>query len=136
MTFVLGQRSIARLSGVHPALIAVIRRAIEISDVDFTVLEGVRSMERQKILFDGGASKTMNSRHLTGHAVDLGAYVGGEVRWEWALYQRIAKAVNAAADELAVDIVWGGDWDDDGSEADEKGLRDGPHFQLKRSKYP
>lgn len=124
--FFLGKRSVSRLKGVHPDLIKVVKRAIEITTVDFTVLEGVRTRARQKKLFDAGASKTMNSRHLTGHAVDLGAYVGGRVSWDWPLYYRIAEAMKKAAAEFDVPIVWGGDW---------KSFKDGPHYELDRRYY-
>ena len=127
MTYKLGQRSLRRLRGVHPDLVAVVKRAIEITDTDFTVLEGLRSEERQARLVAAGASRTMRSRHLTGHAVDLAAYVDGRVSWDWPLYYRIAKAVKKAARELGVDIDWGGDW---------KSFRDGPHWQLSRRAYP
>lgn len=136
MTYRLSARSRGRLNGVHPDLVRVVERAIEITEIDFGVSEGVRSREKQERLVAAGASKTMRSRHLTGHAVDLVAYVDGEVRWDWPLYRKIAEAMNAAADELGVNIVWGGDWDDDGDESDEHGLRDGPHFQLDWSEYP
>ena len=84
--FILGVRSKMNLRGVHPHLVDVVNRAIKLSDVDFTVTEGIRSLERQKQLVAAGASKTLNSRHLTGHAVDLAAVVGGKVRWDWELY--------------------------------------------------
>ena len=115
-----------RLSGVHPDLVAVVKRAIEITDVDFAVLEGVRSLARQEQLIKAGASQTMRSRHLTGHAVDLGAYVG-QIRWDWPLYDKIALAMKAAAIELQIAIEWGGDW---------KSFKDGPHFQLTWEAYP
>jgi peptidoglycan L-alanyl-D-glutamate endopeptidase CwlK len=127
MTFRLSQKSIDRLSGVHPDLVAVVRRALEITEVDFAVLEGVRSRARQEQLFKQKATKTMNSRHLTGHAVDLGAYVGGSVRWDWPLYYQIADAMKAAAAELEVPLTWGGDW---------KTFPDGPHFELPWAQYP
>lgn len=125
--FKLGLRSRLRLRGVHADLVRVVERAIEISTVDFTVLEGVRTVDRQRELVAAGASRTMNSRHITGHAVDLGALVGGKVRWDWPLYREIAKAVKEAAVELAIPVEWGGDW---------KSFKDGPHFQLARSQYP
>ena len=127
MAFRLSKRSNDKLAGVHPALQKVVRRAIEITTVDFGVTEGLRSRERQKELFDKGASKTMNSRHLTGHAVDLVAYVGSEVRWDWPLYHRIADAMKLSAKELEIPVVWGGDW---------KSFKDGPHFELDRKNYP
>ena len=122
MNYLLGKRSRERLKGVHPDLVLVVGRAIQLTDVDFTVLEGVRTKARQKVLFDRGASKTLNSKHLTGDAVDLGAYIDGEVRWDWPLYRKIAKAMKQAAAELKIPIEWGGDW---------KTFKDGPHFQRK-----
>lgn len=127
MTYELSKRSKDRLSGVHPDLVRVVEKAISISDIDFTVLEGVRSIARQEQLVKSGASQTMRSRHLTGHAVDLGAYVGGQVRWDWPLYYKIADAIKKAAAELNVPIEWGGDW---------KTFKDGPHFQLPFKEYP
>lgn len=125
--FFLSQRSKNRLKGVHPDLASVVHRAIQLTTVDFTVLEGLRTLERQKELVEIGASKTMNSRHLSGHAVDLGALVKGVVRWDWPLYHEIAKAMKDAAKELGVDLGWGGDW---------RTFPDGPHFQLSWEKYP
>lgn len=125
--FVLSKKSLDRLTGVHPDLVRVVKRAIEITTVDFAVLEGVRSKARQEQLVRAGASQTMNSRHITGHAVDLGAYVSGSVRWDWPLYHKIADAVKQAAAELGVPIEWGGDW---------RTFKDGPHFQLPHKEYP
>lgn len=127
MTFALGQRSLDRLNGVHPDLVKVVKRAIQLTPIDFTVTEGLRTVERQKQLLAAGASQTMKSRHITGHAVDLAALVDGEVRWDWPLYAKIAKAMKDAAAELGVAIEWGGDW---------KSLKDGPHFQLTWKAYP
>jgi peptidoglycan L-alanyl-D-glutamate endopeptidase CwlK len=125
--FKLGKRSIERLQGVHPDLVRVVERAIELSTVDFTVLEGLRTPERQQTLVASGASQTLNSRHITGHAVDLGAWVDNQVDWSWPLYAKIANAMKAAAKELGVAIVWGGDW---------RTFKDGPHFELDRRFYP
>lgn len=141
MTFILGRRSLTRLEQVHPDLQLVVKRAITLSTLDFTVLEGARSVERQRELVAAGASKTMKSRHLVtsdgwAHAVDLGALVAGKIRWDWPLYRKLADAMNQAADDLSINIIWGGDWDDDGDESDEHGLRDGPHFQLPHRNYP
>lgn len=127
MTFRLSQRSLSRLEGVHPDLVRVVKRAIELTEVDFMVTEGLRTRERQRQLVAAGASRTMNSRHITGHAVDVAAVVDGEVRWDWPLYPKIAKAFQRAADELGVPITWGGSW---------RTLRDGPHYELKREVYP
>ena len=126
MTFSLSTKSKSRLIGVHPRLTDIVRLAITITPIDFAVLEGVRSIERQKELVKAGASQTMRSRHLTGHAVDLGAIVDGQVRWDWPLYDKIAVAVKEAARQLGVPIEWGGDWK----------MRDGPHFQLTWKEYP
>jgi peptidoglycan L-alanyl-D-glutamate endopeptidase CwlK len=126
--FSLGLKSEGRLVGVHPDLVRVVRRALELSEVDFTVLEGLRTLERQKELVAAGASWTMKSRHLTGHAVDLAALLGGQVRWDWPLYHKIAAAMKAAAKELGIPLEWGGDWD--------PRQLDGPHFQLPWKDYP
>ena len=123
----LGPRSKQRLRGVHPDLVKVVERAIKITEVDFTVLEGLRTPERQKALVEAGASQTLNSRHLTGHAVDLGAWVWDEVRWDWPLYHKIAAAMKEAARLEGARIVWGGDW---------RTFKDGPHFELDRKAYP
>lgn len=127
MSYRLGNRSKERLEGVHPDMVAVVERAIELTEIDFTVLEGLRTLERQETLVARGASTTLNSRHITGHAVDLGAYVDGEVRWDWPLYHKIAEAMKQAALELKVDMDWGGDW---------KSFPDGPHYQLSWKTYP
>ena len=127
MAFALSQRSLDRLQGVHPDLVAVVKRAIELTTVDFMVLEGLRTKERQAELVAAGASQTTNSRHITGHAVDLGAIVGGKLRWDWPLYPSINTAMRQAATELKVALEWGGDW---------RTLRDGPHWQLSRKVYP
>lgn len=127
MAYKLGTRSRQRLNGVHPDLVRVVEQAIEITSIDFTVLEGLRTAERQRRLLDKGATTTMRSRHLTGHAVDLGAYVDGSVRWDWPLYHKIADAMKQAAEELNVPLEWGGDW---------RTFKDGPHFQLPWSDFP
>ena len=122
----LGYRSLSRLVGVHPDLVKVVDHAITISEIDFVVLEGMRTPERQKTLVESGASWTMNSRHITGHAVDLGAWVDDRVDWSWPLYAKIAAAMKNAAKDLDIPIVWGGDWKQ----------KDGPHFELDRKVYP
>ena len=122
--FVLSKRSLSNLEGVHPDLVACVKRAICITKQDFTVIEGLRSLERQEKLVASGASKTMNSRHLTGHAVDIIPY---PVSWDWPLYYPIADAMKSAAKELNVDLEWGGDW---------TSFKDGPHWQLGWKTYP
>ena len=135
--FRLGKRSRSRLEGVHPDLKAVVELAITLTMLDFTVLEGARSDERQIVLFAVGATSTMNSRHKVkkvedggdgfAHAVDLGAWIDGEVRWDWPLYDKIAACMKLASFELGIEIEWGGDW---------RSFRDGPHFQLPWATYP
>ena len=127
MSIVLGQRSLSRLEGVHPDLIRVVKRAAAISSLDFTVLEGLRTLDRQKQLMGLGATKTMNSRHLTGHAVDLAPMVGGTVRWDWPLYHQLAVIIKDAAKAENVPIQWGGDW---------RTFKDGPHWELPWKQYP
>ena len=125
--FRFSQRSLKNLEGVHPDLVKVVHRALQLSAVDFVITEGLRSPERQKQLVQAGASRTLNSRHLSGHAVDVVAWVNGEVRWDWPLYSKISAAFKQASKELSVPITWGGDWPK---------LRDGPHFELNWKAYP
>ncbi|ENZ5479592.1 endolysin [Serratia marcescens BIDMC 44] len=114
-------RSEKNLQGVNPALVSVVRRALELSPVDFGITEGLRTMERQHEMVRTGKSQTLKSRHLTGHAVDVVAYLGTNISWEWKYYEQIAAAFKQAGKELGTVIEWGGDW---------KSLKDGPHFQL------
>lgn len=125
--FVLGTVSKKNLSGVHPDLVKIVEKAIKLSEVDFRVTEGIRSRQRQIELVKKGASQTLASRHITGHAVDVVALIEGQIRWDWPLYDKIAKAFKQASKELNIPIVWGGDW---------KSFKDGPHFELDRKKYP
>lgn len=117
----LTERSEKALVGVNDKLVRVVRKAIEISSVPFIVTEGIRSLERQKLLYAKKATTTMNSKHLVGRAVDLAPVLEGEVRWDWPLFYKLADAMKQAAEELNVTIVWGGDW---------KTFKDGPHFEL------
>ncbi len=129
----LSTRDQQRLAGVHSDLVRVVERAR--LAVPFIVVEGLRTRERQAKLVAIGASRTMSSRHLTGHAVDLaywlddgdGAPETGEVRWDWPLARQLAAAMKAAAHEEGVPLVWGGDW---------TSFPDGPHFELDRRSYP
>ena len=127
MTFRFSSRSLRNLEGVHPDLVAVAYRALEITEIDFLVTEGLRTREKQLELVRAGASRTTRSRHLTGHAIDIAAWVAGGVRWDWPLYEELSRAFKQAAAELKVPIVWGGDW---------KSFRDGPHYELSRTEYP
>ena len=140
--FVLGERSLKNLEGVHPDLVAVVKRAIQISRTDFTVIEGLRTKERQKELVYKGVSKTMNSRHITGHAVDIVPVKDGVIGWRIDDYYPLAEAMATAADELGVRVRWGGSWSainnrknhpSDWIKAYRAGggkFIDGPHFEL------
>lgn len=123
--FKLSQRSLDRLKGVHPDLVKVVKRAIQISQYDFMVVEGLRSKETQAEYVKKGVSKTMNSYHLTGHAVDLAPLENGVIDWnnKKGQFDAVAKAMKQAAKELNVQIEWGGDW---------VRFVDKPHFQVKR----
>lgn len=133
MTYKLSAKSREKLSGLHPDLVAVVERAIQIAPADFTVLEGMRTVQRQRQLVARGASKTMNSRHLTGHAVDLAPFVDtdgdgqAQISWAWPDYYPLAAAIKRAAVDLGVPLEWGGDWSK---------FKDGPHWQLPWKKYP
>ena len=127
MAFKLGPRSLLNLRGVHPDLVRVVKRAISISPLDFTVIEGRRSIARQKELVAKGASKTMRSRHIHGFAVDIAPYIGGQVRWDWPLYDQLAEVIKTAAKLELVKVEWGGDW---------VSFKDGPHWQLPSVSYP
>jgi peptidoglycan L-alanyl-D-glutamate endopeptidase CwlK len=131
----LNSASFAKLKGVHPDLVRVVLRCAEDwaeADTGFIVTCGVRTLEEQKILKAKGASKTLRSRHILAangfsHAVDLACMIKGQVRWDWPLYDKLAKRMKAAADKEGVLLEWGGDW---------KTFKDGPHFQLPWVQYP
>ena len=122
-----GNRSKKNLVGVHPHLVKVAWRAIELTTVDFTITCGRRTVKEQKRLVRMGKSKTMRSRHLTGHAIDIVPLKNGKPTWDWKYFYPVAKAFKQAAKELKVPIKWGGDW---------KSFKDGPHFQLTWKSYP
>lgn len=124
--FIFGKRSRSNLEGVHQDLIIVMTLALDRSEIDFGITEGLRTKKRQKELVESGASKTMNSRHLTGHAVDFACYIGGRVAWDWPLYDKVGKTVKGVAKDYGIHIVWGGDW---------TSFRDGPHVELSRRHY-
>lgn len=133
MPFALSNRSRNNLVGVHPDLVKVVERAIVLTGIDFVVIEGVRTHERQAMLVAQGASRTMHSRHLVGadgwgHAVDLAAIFEGEITWRSEVYRQLAPSVKAAAVELSTPIEWGGDWTT---------FHDLPHWQLPAGmRYP
>lgn len=151
--YTLGASSLKELDGVHPKLVSVVKRAIELTTADFSVHDGLRTLQEQQRLVAKGASKTLRSRHLPqsdgySHAVDLVPYINGKLRWEWGPIWQIALAVDAAATDLDVKIVWGAVWDKSmmeyGGSIDAlkreveaykqrrggKAFLDGPHFQL------
>lgn len=157
LRFQLGASSRRNLQGVHSDLVGVVERAIGMTDCDFSVTEGLRSAARQAELVRAGASQTLQSRHITGHAVDLAAYVGGRLSWDWPLYYQIADAVRAAAKVEGVPIRWGGIWDRRLDElpagaaaleaevagyvarrraAGARAFLDGPHFELPKELFP
>lgn len=125
-----------RLKGVHPDLVRVVRRVAKDwkdPETGWIITCGVRTVEEQKLNVAKGASKTMRSRHIPAangysHAVDFACTIKGVPRWDWPLYDKLAKAVKAAAKAEKVPVEWGGDWTG--------GFRDGPHFQLPWASYP
>jgi peptidoglycan L-alanyl-D-glutamate endopeptidase CwlK len=133
MSFALSPRSLQRLEGVHPKLVAVVKAAISISKVDFTVIEGVRSLEKQREYFNAGKSRTMKSKHLTGHAVDLAPFLDvdgdgkSEFSWQEKHFLPIADAMFQAATNLGVQLQWGGHW---------QSFKDCPHFEIDPRIYP
>ncbi|HEY0954045.1 MAG TPA: M15 family metallopeptidase [Roseateles sp.] len=152
--FTLGPASLKELKGVHADLVAVVKRAIQITVQDFSVHDGIRTLAEQQKLVAAGASQTMDSRHISGHAVDLVPYVNGKLRWEWDPIYVIADAVRMAAREKGIPLRWGGAWDVDFTDSTEspedmvaayvarrkkQGLRafiDGPHYELPKAIYP
>lgn len=144
MAYSLGSKSRENLEGVHPDLVRVVKRAIELTTQDFSVFEGVRSLERQKKLVAQGKSQTLDSRHITGHAVDLLPY---PITWDWDYYFPIADAMIKASHELGIPLRWGGNWrvkDLRKWHGTAKHLNskypgkfpDGPHFELPKRYYP
>lgn len=110
MSFKLSQRSLDKLEGVKPELVKVVQDAITLTTVDFGVIQGLRTQEEQQALYAKGASQTMKSKHLTGDAVDLMAYLGGKGSWELSIYDEVADAMKAAAIANNVGIRWGAAW--------------------------
>jgi len=158
VSYALGKASLAELNGVHPRLVAVVKRAIQLTTQDFTVHDGLRTEAEQRAYVKQGVSKTMNSKHMKqadgfGHAVDLVPYINGKLRWEWKPIFNIATAVRTAAIEQGVSLIWGGVWDRDFEQLGKTPLMlenavnsyvarrramgktafiDGPHFELRK----
>lgn len=153
MTYALGRTSLANLSGVHPDLVRVVKRAIQTTRQDFSVFEGLRSEQRQLALLKSGASRVKRGKHQRqddgfGHAVDLLPFIDGMPRWEWGAIWAIADAMRDAAIEENVRLRWGGVWDRklnllqdgvDGLKAAVEAYKvrhpgpdflDGPHYEL------
>jgi len=128
MAFYLSARSLRRLEGVHPDLVRIVKRAILHTEVDFSVVEGVRTLAKQREYFLKGKSTTMNSRHLTGHAVDLAPWIEGTISWENPVgWLAVSGAMKLAAHERMTRLEWGGDWTT---------FVDKPHYQLPWRYYP
>lgn len=134
--FRLGERSLRRLQGVHPDLLAVVQYAIRVTPVDFGIpaTGGVRSRATQQHLVADGKSGTTRSRHLTGHAVDIYAYVDGKASWQPKHVLAVHDAFEVASAALEVPLRWGGDWDGDG-DVREPGENDLVHHELPRRAY-
>lgn len=127
MGFHLSTRDRQRLVGVHPDLVKVVERAAKTSPIMFMVLEGPRSVAQQRKNVAAGVSWTMNSRHITGHAVDLVPLVDGRASWAWPVYHKLAPTIKKAAKDVGVPLEWGGDW---------RKSKDGPHWQLPWKSHP
>lgn len=121
-----GTKSKERLATVHPDLQKLFNAAISTSPYDFSITEGVRSLERQKELLEAGKSTTMNSRHLKGNAVDIAVFVEGKLTWDFKYYKEVSDHIKALSKVMQIPIVWGGDW---------KSFIDGVHYELDRKFY-
>lgn len=113
--------SIEKLQTVDTRLQELFKKAIINSPYDFCITEGIRTLEKQKEYVAKGVSKTLNSKHLTGKAVDIAVIVNNKITWEWKYYKEVADHIKAVAEEFRLKITWGGDW---------KTFKDGPHFEL------
>ena len=125
--FSFGQKSTEHLQDVNPDLVKVMLEAIKQSPYDFSITQGVRTVEQQQALFNAGKSQTMRSRHLSGNAVDIAILENGKITWEFDRYNTVAAHIKAVAKSMDIPVEWGGDW---------LSFKDGPHFQLNKGKYP
>lgn len=130
MAFQFSERSLANLQGVHPDLVRLCNAALARSEIDFGIIEGLRSYARQKLLFEKEppVTWTMKSRHLTGHAIDFLCYVDGVATWAPEYYPKVAQAFKDASVVLEIPIVWGGDWTAPKTDLD--------HVELDWTSYP
>jgi len=153
-SFTLGNRSIAKLQNVHPDLVGAVYRAIELTTIDFCVVDGLRTLTEQQKYFDAQITHTMQSRHLTGHAIDLVPYINSRCCWELNAIYPVALAMRQAANELQVPLLWGGCWDrfltstsaspkemlagyrQRMKKAGKEAFFDGPHYELPEGYYP
>lgn len=133
--FSFGDSSRKHLSEVHPHLVRLAERALELSPIDFSIIDGLRTMAEQREYVRTGASKTLNSRHLTGHAVDFAPWINGRIRWEPEPFKPIVRAFILASDELSIPMRSGWDWDRD-RDFGEPGEYDMGHVELWREEYP
>lgn len=130
MTYRFSKRSLRNLEGVDPRLVEMAHIAIKITQIDFAVTEGLRSIDRQRELVAKGASTTMQSKHLTGNAIDVVAYLGNRISWELSLYTKIADAFKAAALEVGVPVRWGAAWNIPDIRAWDSTMEDAMNFYI------
>lgn len=123
----LSARDLQRLTGVHESIRRVLVRAARDGAPRFSVVEGLRTVKRQRELVAAGASKTMRSRHIHGFAVDIAPIIGGKISWDWPAFYPLARAIKAAALAEKVNLTWGGDW---------RTFKDGPHWELPHATHP
>ncbi len=123
MAWKFGKKSLERLAGIKEPLQTLAKAAITDSPYDFSITNGLRTLEEQKVLFANGKSKTMKSKHLTGDAFDIAVFVDGKLTWDLKYYKAVATHIKKVAAKLGIKITWGGDW---------KSFIDGPHFQLEK----
>lgn len=156
--FTFSSKSYERLDGVRQQMVAVACRALEVSDVDFAVTCGKRSLEEQERLVEEGKSQTLKSLHLLGNAIDIVPYALGSYQADsWPWYYPVADAFRIASLDLNIPITWGGAWGVDlydyksaqaaqmsymrfkdqvfGNSGMAKCFFDGPHFQLSTEVY-
>lgn len=126
-SWTLAASDLLKLHGVNPAIVRVLMRAARDGAPRFAVIEGTRTVARQRELVARGASKTMKSRHIHGFAVDIAPVIAGKISWDWPAYYPLAKAIKAAAAAEGVALTWGGDW---------RTFKDGPHWELPHATHP